>query len=114
MYALECVHRVCVSACKASVCAHRECGGDIHVAGAWGGGKQGSDRTGYCRPSNGTGVYPKSNGPFPKVFKQFVRGGRGQSFDSLLPSAFYVSLEEHITLHCFQFLPVSPARVGLL
>lgn len=69
VYALECVHRVCVSACKASVCAHRECGGDIHVAGAWGGGKQGSDRTGYCRPSNGTGVYPKSNGPFPKVFK---------------------------------------------
>lgn len=70
VYALECVHRVCVSACKASVCVHGECGGDIHVEGAWGGGKQESDQTGYCRPSNGTGVYPKRSGPFPKVFKR--------------------------------------------
>ena len=69
----KCVYGVCVSACKVSVCAPGVWG-DVewhtHVEGAWREGKQRSDQAGYCRCSNGIGVYPKSNGLLPKAFKQ--------------------------------------------
>lgn len=70
-----CMGYVYLSACKVSVCAPGvwgDVGWHTRVEGAWREGEQRSDQAGYCRRSNGIGVYPKSNGLLPKAFTQHL------------------------------------------